>query len=214
MRSVPVLLIVAWLGLSPAQTSPMLTTGTALPATCVVGASYVLIGAGAGFYICTALNTWTALAPAVGGGGSLPSGAMVLIESGACPAGTTESTTMNGVTVIGTLTANGNVGTTGGADSLTPAGTNTGGGVSAHTGTAVADHPSHTHTSASAPATPDLFTSLTTTAGVGMLTGGPSATLTHSVTQPAAHSVTQPTFTGVAFDNRSAFRRVIFCKAS
>jgi hypothetical protein len=88
-------------------------------------------------------------------------------------------------------------GVTGGAASVnyTPAGTNTGAAVSAHSGTAVADHPSHTHTGASAGTTPKLFTSNTST-GVPGISGGPSATLTHTVTQPANHTVTQPTFAG------------------
>lgn len=75
---------------------------------------------------------------------------------------------------------------TGGALTATP---------SAHAGTAVANHASHTHDAASSPATPDLFTSNVTGAGVGMTTGGPNATMTHSVTQPndhAALSIVQP----------------------
>lgn len=66
---------------------------------------------------------------------------------------------------------------------------------------AVADHASHTHSAASTPATPKLVTGNTST-GVGILTGGPSATLTHAVTNNAvtsgnpsatlSHSVTQP----------------------
>ena len=78
--------------------------------------------------------------------------------------------------------------------------------ISAHTGTAVANHASHTHTSASAPATPDLFTSNTAAAGVGMLTGNESATLTHTVTQPSAHTdlnVVQP-YIVVRFWKRTA----------
>lgn len=66
---------------------------------------------------------------------------------------------------------------------------------------AVADHASHTHTTASSTATPKLVTGNTST-GVSLVTGGPSATLTHSVTNNAVtsgnpsatltHSVTQP----------------------
>lgn len=57
---------------------------------------------------------------------------------------------------------------------------------SAHTAS-VADHASHTHTGASAGTTPKLFTS-NTSSGVPGVSGGPSATLTHSVTPPGAHS--------------------------
>jgi hypothetical protein len=71
--------------------------------------------------------------------------------------------------------------------------------ISAHAGTAVADHADHTHTftQSSNAATPDLLTVNLAAAGVAAsgTTDGPSAPLTHSVTQPNAHtdlSVVQP----------------------
>lgn len=103
--------------------------------------------------------------------------------------------------------------------------------ISAHAGTAVADHASHTHTTtatgtvsqptftgnavaaASTATTPDLVTADTTAGGVSPVTtatgtvsqpaftgnavtsGGPSATLSHTMTQPNSHadvSVVQP----------------------
>ncbi len=83
---------------------------------------------------------------------------------------------------------------------------------SAHAGAAVADHASHTHDLASQLSTPDLFTTNTAGTGVAGRTGGPSATLSHVVTQPSAHTmsgtseavsagtpagtVSAPTFTG------------------
>lgn len=128
---------------------------------------------------------------------------------------------------------------------------------SAHSGTAVADHASHTHTytdvvnhthlqqyhsATTGPNTgpttaPDTSSNTPTSWGLatqnpsgGVATGttaGPSATLTHGVTQPSAHTVsgsseavsggtptgtnTAPVFTGTQFDNRSAFVKVIFC---
>lgn len=51
--------------------------------------------------------------------------------------------------------------------------------------------------------------------GGGVATGttaGPSATLTHTVTQPSAHTFTNPTWTGDSVDNRSAFIRLIACQ--
>ena len=117
---------------------------------------------------------------------------------------------------------------TGGAKTIAAAGTNSGGAVSAHSGAAVADHASHTHTytqvpnhvhiqnintattggAVGYPALADSSTSGSTATGVstanptgGVATGttaGPGATLTHAVTQPADHSFTQPTFTGSA----------------
>jgi hypothetical protein len=64
--------------------------------------------------------------------------------------------------------------------------------ISAHAGTAVADHADHTHsfTQSSNTASPDLVAADTTATGVAAsgTTGGASATLTHSVTQPNAHT--------------------------
>lgn len=52
--------------------------------------------------------------------GALPTGFIGMIVSGTCPAGTTEESSLNGKTLFGTLAANGDVGTTGGADTITP----------------------------------------------------------------------------------------------
>lgn len=182
-------------------------------------------------------QTWAA--PPAGGGG-LDAGLIVLSLT-ACPTGYTEETSLNGKFVLGTLNGNGDVTGTGGADSITPAGTNSGGAVSAHAGTAVADHASHTHTYTDVVAHTHTQASQTATTGAvsswehgvidtsstaaetlptgstGVATGttaGPGAALTHSVTQPSAHTFTQPTFAGTQFDNRPAFVRVIFCKKS
>lgn len=57
------------------------------------------------------------------GPASLPSGMVFVITTGTCPAGATEATDLAGKTLVGTLAANADVGTTGGADSITPAGT-------------------------------------------------------------------------------------------
>lgn len=80
------------------------------------------------------------------------SGAIVIKLTGTCGTGYTEATELNGKTLIGTLAANGNIGTTGGSDTLTPTGTNsaptfTGSALATHghafTGSALA---THTHT--------------------------------------------------------------------
>lgn len=170
----------------------------------------------------------------------LSSGDIVIRASGTCGTGFTEVSGLDGKFLIGTLAANGNIGGTGGSDNITPAGTNdaptltmnaytpagtnAGGAVDAHSGTAVADHASHTHTytdvvnhvhvqavnSATTGGlsgyTPDTSSNTSATSGYSTAnptggvasgtTNGPSATLTHSVTQPSAHTFTQPTFTG------------------
>jgi microcystin-dependent protein len=77
----------------------------------------------------------------------------------------------------------------------------------AHAGAAVDDHASHTHDVASQLADPDLFASDVTGAGVSGQTGGPSATLSHMVTQPSAHTLSgdsgaadnDPVFFSLAF---------------
>ena len=210
--------------------------GASLPATCRFGTMFVKSGASAGPYWCSATDTWTALAGAPGGE-SVPAGSILLIKTGTCPTGYTEDTDLNGRTLIGTLAANGDVGTTGGADSVTPS-AHAGTAVSAHAGTAVADHASHTHTytdviahthtipvgatddtsapfdRADAGTNASGANASTQTGSSGVATGttaGPSATLTHAVTQPSNHTVTQPS-DHAALDNRSAFARVIFCR--
>lgn len=58
-----------------------------------------------------------------GGSEGLPVGSIVFVSSGGCPTGTAEATDLNGYTVSVTTVAQGNVGTTGGSDSVIPAGT-------------------------------------------------------------------------------------------
>ncbi len=53
----------------------------------------------------------------------VPSGSILHITSGTCPAGYTEVAALNGFMLRGTLAANADVGTTSGSDSITPAGT-------------------------------------------------------------------------------------------
>jgi len=215
-----------------------------------------------------------------GDGGGVPVGSILLIVSGACPTGYAEESSLNGKTLFGTLAANADVGGTGGNDAITPAGTiawpagvptfagaalstHTHGtgtfATSAHSGTAVADHASHTHTytdviahthTIPVGATDDTSApfdradagtnaaganATTATGSTGVATGttaGPSATLTHNVTQPSDHTLSGsseavsggtpagtvawpagvPTLNGTQFDNRSAFAKVIFCR--
>jgi hypothetical protein len=53
----------------------------------------------------------------------VPAGVIVFVKSGVCPTNYVEETALDGRGIVGTLNANGNVGTTGGADTITPAGT-------------------------------------------------------------------------------------------
>ena len=96
----------------------------AQPATpCNPNAGSWAIGTNAvAFYVCASDGlSWLT----VGGGGSaLPAGAVVMILAGTCPTGYEEATELAGKTLVGTVAANKDVGTTGGADDITPAGTN------------------------------------------------------------------------------------------
>ena len=165
----------------------------------------------------------------------LNAGDIVIRLSGNCGGGFTEVTDLDGVFPIGTLAANANQGGTGGANDITPAGvvaapTFTGSALgghahatgtfatSAHSGTAVDDHASHTHTytdvvnhvhlvegfptatggstgftrDTSMSGTPANTSQNTANPTGGVATGttaGPGAVLTHAVTQPSAHTL-------------------------
>lgn len=147
------------------------------PPNCPLGTSVVAADSTA--WICRGPNI-APLQVSTGGGEAVPAGSILLIKSGTCPTGYTEDADFNGRTVIGTLAANSNVGTTGGTDLITPAGANsaptfTGTAWSApaiswpagvpsltmnsfsavinHTHTVTVTDPGHTHTQASQTAT-------------------------------------------------------------
>ncbi len=159
---------------------------------------------------------------------SIPSG-MISLSLTSCPTGWTEATELNGVTLVGTLAANGNVGTTGGADNITPAGTNqalTFTGTQTNTSAITAGTPAGTN---AASATTGNCAATNLAIGTGATTAckatAPNLTVsaqtftgtalgTHQHTNTATGTINTPTFTGTQFDNRSAFTRVIFCKKS
>jgi len=129
------------------------------------------------------------------GGGGVPAGAILLIASGTCPSGFVEETTLDGKALLGTLNAHADIGTTGGADNVTPAGTNS---APTFTGSALGTH-SHTFSGSAlgthshgvgtyAHATP-TFTGDASTAVLNH---------THPVTDPGHTHLTQryPTATG------------------
>lgn len=235
IRALLLSLVIGCISLYADAQYAMVGAGATLPTTCAIGNAYIKTATDPGTYYCDPNNTWSIVG---GGGGGPPAGSILMISSGACPAGYAEATELNGVTVIGTLAANANVGTTGGADNVTPTftgsalGTHThasgtlatsahaGGTVDAHSGTAVGDHASHTHTYTQVPnhvhvqnmpsgftggsalfatdtsvngSTASYLSTANPTGGVATgTTAGPGTTLTHSVTQPSAHVFTQP----------------------
>jgi hypothetical protein len=123
--------------------------------------------------------------PAANGG--VPSGVELMISSGSCPSGYTEDDSFSGLYVLGTTNAAGNVGTTGGSTSYTPAGTN-----SAPNFTGGLDTASATTSS------PKLVTKSTSGVAEQMTPTG---------------TVSAPAFTGTAATIQPPYEKVIFCKA-
>lgn len=181
-------------------------------------------------------------APAVLAQGE-PAGIIVLVDTGACPAGYTEIAGLNGRTVIGTLDANANVGTTGGADSVTPTFSGTALATQAHgvgtythatpafTGTSSTAIVNHVHVENKNSATTGglvgfaVDTSTSTSVATGYSTANPtggvaSYTPAGTVSNPAFSGSSEslspgtPAGTVSAVDTREAFQRVIFCKKS
>ena len=156
-----------------------------------------------------------------GSGEGIPAGSILLIDSGACPVGYSEVPGLDGRMILGTLAAHANVGTTGGSDAITPAGT-----ISAidqvvnHTHTVTVTDPGHTHNQGyrnSGTAGTAGIQGASTANNATIANAVPSGVtgITASSANPAGGvaSIT-PTFTGQAGDNRSAFTRVIFCRKS
>src|SRR5262249_53816600 len=132
----------------------------------------------------------------------MPTGFIIMLLSGTCPTGWSEVAALNGRTLIGTLAANGDVGTTGGSDTMTPAVANPaftpGGTNSAPTfnGTALAAHSHGPGTLADATSTTGvkLFQPLVvgTAVSAGALSGN---TATASAGIPSG-TIAAPVFTG------------------
>jgi hypothetical protein len=165
---------------TPVLPAAILASGTALPSTCIVGATFTITTT-ATFYICASVDTWTEVGA---GSGGVPTGAIIFVASGSCPATYTEVAGLNGRMVRGTLAANGNVGTTGGADSVTPT----------FTGNSVASNAVSAGTPAGTNGT-GTVTPLGTVAAP-VFTGSALGTHTHTTTATGTNSV--PTFTGSA----------------
>ncbi len=101
----------------PQNVATPVYTGTVVPPTCIDNTIFFKLTPppGGGLFFCSnGLFVPTAfVAP----------GQITLILSGVCPFGFSEITALDGKTIIGTIAAHGNVGTTGGSDTITPAGT-------------------------------------------------------------------------------------------
>lgn len=218
-----------------AQCPSIYTCVSQLPPTCDGNGETVFVS-GSGLAFCPSVNTWQWLAT------NIPSGAVMFISSGTCPAGFAEATDLNGKTLIGTLAANGNVGTTGGSDNVTPtiasltaaAQTFTGTPFSSvinHTHTVSVTDPGHSHltqryptaTGGSSGFTIDTSMSGTladntlpvkaATTGITAATANPAGGVA-SITPAGTNSTSVVTGTLNQFDNRSAFVLLIGCRKS
>ncbi len=171
------------------------------------------------FFACLFLLWWIS-APAQNSATPLVTRQITMILSGVCPLGFSEVAALNGKTVIGTVLANGDVGTTGGSNSITPAGT-----VSAptFTGQALATHQHELPMQYSNTDTqiriipPGVFGTGTSRAAAVQWTRSNNATVAPVMMSQGVGAGTPagtnsaPTFTGTSFDNRSAWVKVIFC---
>jgi hypothetical protein len=95
-------------------------TGTGAPTNCGTSSTYapgsVYIQSSNGhLWTCTGV-AWVDDSAA----GGVPSGITAMVVSGSCPAGYTEVSALNAAMPLGTVAANGDIGATGGANTVTP----------------------------------------------------------------------------------------------
>jgi hypothetical protein len=118
--------LMAGLGAANDSRTPTMFVSGSTPPSAGVDVGYLWYDTAAGT-LKVATSTGPVVWAAVGGGSSggdpVPTGAILLMASGTCPATYVEETSLDGRMPIGTLTAHADLGTTGGADTLTPAGT-------------------------------------------------------------------------------------------
>lgn len=212
--------------------SNSITAGATLPSTCQIGDVYITTVTPT-LNVCNTSNTWTSLT-SVGGGGIIPAGLITFIVSGTCPTGWTEVTALNGKTLFGTLAANGDVGGTGGSDTITPTVNSLTAAAQTFTGTPFTSIINHTHTltitstsrvqggTTAATTGTHIMTSTATGGSARAPTAGDSLTGTSdnpsggvsSITPAGTNGTSSVTGTLNSFDNRSAFTKVIFCQKS
>ena len=85
--------------------------------------SFLLDTTGNNLWFCVN-SYWMGPIPLASGIASVPSGAIVMIASGSCPGGFTENDSFNASMALGTEATNGDAGTTGGSNTVTPTGSN------------------------------------------------------------------------------------------
>lgn len=157
---------------------------------------------------------------AVEGGSGLPSGAIIFIDTGSCPTGYTEVAALNDKMVRGTVDASGDVGQTGGSDSVTPTFTGDASAVVVnHTHVVEVTDPGHAHgeqapSSASSGAMKyALDTNASGTQAAGLNTASATTGITATTANPAGGAASYtPAGTISAIDNKAAYVNLIGCK--
>lgn len=196
----PAGLLVSSFAQAQTPTAASILFGASLPATCpIVGTLFILSTDGTAS-LCTAVDTWTTLN--LTGGGGVPAGSVVMIKSGTCSAGWTEDTSLNGKTLVGTLAANGDVGSTGGSDDITPAGTVT---QPTFTGSALGTHSHAVGTYAAANESAHTHGGPTISWPAGVPTAANESSHTHTVTAPTiSWPAGVPTISGIAVSDHAS----------
>lgn len=176
--------------------------GYTLPSTCSIGQFYLVLSntgsAISSIKTCSQTNTWTDLS----GGSSIPTGSIIFIDSGSCPAGFAEVAALaNKFIRVGTI------GQIGGSDNITPTGTIA---INAHAHELPYQISSTTTIRQIAVAT---FGTGTNRAATAVSAAG-SANTTSAAVALSQSVIATGTFTGIQFDNRPAFINLIGCKKS
>jgi len=127
--------------------------------------------------------------------GSIPAGLITFVITGACPTGWTEDVSLAGKTLFGTLVANADVGTTGGADSITPTVNSLTAAAQTFSGSALG---THSHTSTSLVAAAQTFTGSSTTVGAQTFTGDTTTVPAETVNSLTAAAQTVNSLTAAA----------------
>lgn len=149
-----------------------------------------------------------------------PKGAIIIVITGFCPTGFSEVPSLNGLSLLGTIAVNGNIGTIGGSDNVVPTGNIS---TPIFNGNSLASH-SHElpfQLNTTNPQYRQIGSGIFGT-GTSRLASSQGTFSASSVNAPVAMSqsvsagvpsgiISTPLFSGGSFDNRSRFMRVIFC---
>ena len=131
------------------------------------------------------------------GSGAVPTGGIILIDSGSCPSGFTEDDTLAGNYLLITKSSNADVGTTGGSNSYTPAGTNGAPALAMNSYTPAGTNGSTSFTPSGTVSAPSFTGTAQTFTVQGKATGSATDFTGPNPYTPAG-TISQPTFSGTA----------------